>query len=162
MLEALFDRPDAAVPPLAEDIFARFLGSWRVANRLFTPSDGEWHANSARWDFARILEGRGVQDVLTGDAGVWGTTVRTWDDAAGWHVVWFCPRASEHCVLAVAETSAQTIDLVGVQADGRRIRWSFSALADDSFAWDGWCSDDGGATWWHEQHMDAERIPAAT
>ena len=140
------------------DIFGRFLGRWRIANRLFSPETGEWRESRAEWTFERILDGLGIQDWLRGDGGTWGTTVRTWDERVGWRVVWFCPRAAEHCVLSVQRSEAGVIRLDGVQADGRRIRWEFSELTDDAFTWNGWCSDDDAATWWHEQHMDAVRV----
>ena len=107
---------------------------------------------------SRGSSGRGIQDVLVDDRGsAIGSTVRTWDEKAGWRVVWFCPRAAEHVVLAAWETDAG-IQLDGVQADERRVRWVFSAVTQDSFSWDGWCSNDEGTTWWHEQHMDAHRL----
>lgn len=74
----------------------------------------------------------------------------------GWRVVWFCPRAGEHVVLnAVAQAGEIMLD--GRQADARRVRWIFSDIRPDSFTWDGWCSNDDGETWWHEQHLDATR-----
>ena len=159
--ELLADRRDDDLPPEA-GLFDRFLGRWRIANRLFSAETGEWTSSTAEWAFARILAGHGIQDVLIGVDGPWGTTVRTWDEEVGWRIVWFCPRASEHCVLHVVETDGDGIRLEGAQADGRPIRWEFTSTAPDRFAWDGWCSDDRGATWWHEQHMDANRQSPAT
>lgn len=139
-------------------LFGRFVGRWRVQNSLYSERAAEWRHSEALWTFAWILGGRGVQDVLVDDSGAAiGTTVRTWDDSAGWRVVWFCPRAGEHVVLSARETEAG-IELDGVQADGRRVRWVFNAITRDSFAWDGWCSNDKGESWWHEQHMDAHRV----
>ena len=155
MLDRLFtDHPHSRAPG---DLFGRFVGRWEIANRLYTPESGQWHESSAEWEFARILDGRGIQDILIGNGDVWGTTVRTWDERAGWRIVWFCPRAAEHCVLRVTDTTTSTIRLEGRQADGRAIRWEFSEVGDRSFTWDGWCSEDDGSTWWHEQHMDASR-----
>ncbi len=146
--------PDAAAEL---ELFCRFIGRWRVRNRLFTPSSGAWSESELLWLFDWIIAGRGVQDVLVDAAGqAVGTTVRTWDERGGWRVVWFCPRAAEHVVLT-ARAAGDEIRLDGVQADGRRVRWVFSAMTANAFTWDGWCSDDGGSTWWHEQHMDAER-----
>ena len=147
-------------PPI--ELFRRFVGEWDVACELFSEATGAWSSSRLRWTFASILDGLGVQDVLFDDAGsTIGTTVRTWDAVALWRVVWFSPRVPEHCVLGVVEESDDCVTLAGTQADGRRIRWAFSAITADSFEWNGWCSNDDGATWWHEQHMSARRrLPA--
>lgn len=139
-------------------VFGQFVGSWQVRNELFSEATGRWTVSELRWTFSWIIGGWGVQDVLLDSSGTaLGTTVRTWDRGAGWRVVWFSPRAGEHVVLT-ATSLVPDIRLDGVQADGRSVRWTFSAMAHSSFAWDGWCSNDGGATWWHEQHMTARRL----
>jgi len=140
------------------DLFAPLLGSWHVRNALFSEVTGQWSRTELQWTFAWIIGGHGMQDVLVDSRGVAaGTTVRTWDARAGWRVVWFCPRAAEHVVLS-AVRDGDDIRLDGVQADGRRVRWVFSDMTADAFTWNGWCSNDDGASWWHEQHMDAERL----
>ncbi|MBP1077042.1 hypothetical protein JOD63_001010 [Microbacterium terrae] len=137
--------------------FGRFVGEWTVRNALYSEDAGAWSESDLVWTFDWILGGSGVQDVLVDATGsAVGTTVRTWDSRVGWRVVWFCPRAAEHVVLT-AEEVEDRVELMGVQADGRRVRWVFSGIAPDTFAWDGWCSNDDGGTWWHEQHMDAQR-----
>jgi hypothetical protein len=139
-------------------LFGRFIGRWQIRNDLFSESTGAWSRTNLEWSFAWVIDGRGIQDVLVDETGsAIGTTVRTWDSIGGWRVVWFCPRAAEHVVLSAAPDGAD-IRLDGVQADGRPVRWVFSALKQNSFAWDGWCSNDGGRTWWHEQHMEARRL----
>lgn len=140
------------------ELFGQFVGEWRVQNALFSESKGTWLESSLVWIFDWIISGRGIQDVLVDSTGLaLGTTVRTWDDLAGWRVVWFCPRAGEHVVLSAVDHGSE-IRLDGQQADARHVRWIFSDIRSDSFAWDGWCSNDGGETWWHEQHMEAHRI----
>jgi hypothetical protein len=138
--------------------FGRFVGDWRVQNALFNESTRQWSESALLWTFDWIIAGRGIQDVLVDEAGTaLGTTVRTWDERAGWRVVWFCPRAAEHVVLT-AHDLGDRIELAGVQADGRPVKWIFSAILADRFTWDGWCSNDDGETWWHEQHMEAQRL----
>jgi hypothetical protein len=139
-------------------MFGRFVGEWRVRNSLYSEAVGTWSEGELLWTFDWIIAGRGIQDVLVDETGTaLGTTVRTWDERAGWRVVWFCPRAAEHVVLT-AESQGDQIELTGVQADGRRVRWMFSNITTDAFTWDGWCSNDDGETWWHEQHMEAQRL----
>lgn len=141
-------------------LFDRFLGEWRIENAQFDEHSSLWTRSRRTWRFVSILDGLGVQDWLSDDDGrMLGTTVRTWDEQVGWRAVWFCPRGSEHVSLRAADLGT-SIRLDGRQADGRRVRWILSALAAESFAWDGWCSNDDGASWWHEQHMDAVRAPA--
>jgi hypothetical protein len=153
---------DGPVPGSAAKLalFGTLVGTWRIANALYSEVTGEWNRAELTWTFAWIIGGRGIQDVLVDASGAaLGTTVRTWDERSGWHVVWFCPRAAEHVVLT-AEAEGTGIRLDGRQADGRPVRWRFSDMSRGSFTWDGWCSNDDGATWWHEQHMDAERVLA--
>ncbi|MET0811601.1 MAG: hypothetical protein ABWY03_01015 [Microbacterium sp.] len=149
-----------APAPASEELelFAPFIGSWRVRNSLYSEATREWTKTELDWSFSWIIGGRGVQDVLADDDGeAIGTTVRTWDARVGWRVVWFCPRAAEHVVLS-AEADGDDIRLQGVQADGRMVTWMFHDITTESFEWDGWCSNDGGDTWWHEQHMDAHLL----
>lgn len=151
---------DGPAPEIASELalFGRFVGEWAVRNALYSESAETWFESNLVWTFGWIIGGRGIQDVLVDAAGsALGTTVRTWDSRIGWRVVWFCPRADEHVVLTARE-SENRVELAGVQADGRRVRWIFSDIAPDSFTWDGWCSNDDGSTWWHEQHMDARRV----
>ncbi len=156
MLVSTERSPD--LPP-EHDLFGRFVGTWSVENSLFSEATGEWSHSRLTWSFARILQGRGVQDVIETESGRQiGTTVRTWDAVAGWRVVWFSPVVPEHCVLAAEALGDDGVRLDGVQSDGRRIRWEFSAITPGSFAWNGWCSNDDGVTWWHEQHMQVTRL----
>ncbi|MEN8600294.1 hypothetical protein [Microbacterium rhizosphaerae] len=151
---------DGPAPEFASELalFGRFVGEWEVRNAVYSETAQTWSESDLVWTFGWIIDGRGIQDVLVNAAGsALGTTVRTWDSRVGWRVVWFCPRAAEHVVLT-AEQDGNRIELVGVQADGRRVRWVFSDIASETFKWDGWCSNDDGSTWWHEQHMDAQRV----
>ncbi|SIT70546.1 hypothetical protein SAMN05880545_0712 [Microbacterium sp. RU33B] len=151
---------DGPAPEIASElaVFGRFVGGWRVRNALYSEATQSWSESELVWTFDWILGGRGIQDVLIDAEGsALGTTVRTWDPRVGWRVVWFCPRAAEHVVLTASEVEDR-IELDGVQADGRRVRWIFSGIAPDAFTWDGWCSNDDGGTWWHEQHMDVRRL----
>ena len=143
--------------------FGRFIGSWTIDHDMLSESAGEWLHLRQRWTFAWILGGRGVQDVIEAiepDGSVGesvGTTVRAYDpDIQGWRVNWFSPKYSEYRSL-VAMKYRDGIRQDGSRADGRPIRWNFSEITEESFVFDGWCSDDDGATFWHEQHMVARR-----
>ena len=154
--------PDAA-HAAALATFGRFIGSWTMEHDMLSESAGEWIHLPQRWTFAWILGGLGVQDVIEelhpdGSVGVAvGTTVRAYDpDINGWRVNWFSPQFAEYRSL-IAMPYRDGIRQDGSRADGRPIRWNFSEITDDSFVFDGWCSDDEGATFWHEQHMTAKR-----
>lgn len=159
---ALLGDPDplSVAPELS--LFAPFLGDWAVRNRSRASDDDPWIESERGWAFRSILGGRAIQDVIwreseQGDRLAGGTSLRFLDPATGgWHVHWFAPAAPELCTLR-ARADGDGIELTGRQLDGRAIRWRFSGIRPDAFSWDGWCSDDDGASWWHEQHMDAER-----
>jgi hypothetical protein len=141
-------------------LFGRFVGEWQIDNRSLIESTGEWVESRFRWMFAWILDGRGVQDVIVGaNERAGGTTLRIFDPTLDtWRVYWFGVAGGDYCDLRGAADGPDAILLDGTQTDGRRIRWRFSGITADSFAWDGRVSNDGGVSWWHEQHMDARRV----
>jgi hypothetical protein len=141
-------------------LFGRFVGEWQVDNRSLIESTAEWVESRFRWVFAWILDGRGVQDVIVGAHGrASGTTLRIFDPALdAWRVYWFGVAGGDYCDLRAVADGPDGILLDGVQTDGRRIRWQFSGITADSFVWEGRVSNDGGASWWLEQHMDARRV----
>lgn len=157
---------DAATPlyPARMRRFGRLVGTWDVTSRLLDENTGEWAEAALTWTFAYILDGRGVQDVISrrvdGDPATTealGTTVRIYDPTLGvWRISWFGVTGGNYCSL-MATGHGGGIRQDGTQTDGRPIRWNFSDITRDSFSWDGWVSNDDGATWWHEQHMDAVR-----
>jgi hypothetical protein len=145
--------------------FGQLVGSWSIASRTLNEHTQEWAEAELTWTFAYVLDGRAVQDVLTGPSRgnpsvteARGSTIRAYDPVLGvWRVNWFSPASGDYCTL-VATGHRDGIRQDGTQTDGRPIRWNFSAITQDSFAWDGWVSNDEGATWWLEQHMDGRRI----
>jgi hypothetical protein len=160
--EALIASEATAEYPERMKRFGQLVGTWDVTSRFLDESSGEWVESRRTWIFSFILDGRGVQDVLIGterrEHVVAGTTVRVYDPNLGaWRVNWFGPLAGDYCVL-VASGYRNGIRQDGSQTDGRPIRWNFSNITPDSFEWDGWVSNDDGATYWHQQHMDARRI----
>jgi hypothetical protein len=157
-----------AEPTLADEIelFGRFVGSWQVENRYRPGPDAPWRTAARTWVFSWIVGGRAVQDVILGGPPgqeVAGTTVRAYDARiAAWRVHWLGTANGDFCSLIARAHGADGIRQDGVEhlPDGAvPIRWNFSAITPESFTWDGWSSA-GGGPWWHEQHMDARRIPA--
>ena len=158
---------DQATPDYPERMktFGQLVGEWAVANRFRAEAGDDWVESERRWLFSYVLDGRGVQDVIIGsdregasDDTVFGTTLRVYDRTIGaWRVNYFSPHSGEYCAL-VASGYRDGVRQDGTQTDGRPIRWNFSAITPDSFEWDGWVSDDEGATWWQQQHMVATRL----
>lgn len=156
-LELLTARRPELPYPREMDLYGRLLGSWKVANRYFDDSAGTWRENTLDWAFTRILDGHGVQDVLRGDDGGTGTTVRVYDPALGaWRVHWFGVTHGDFGTLT-ARAHGEEIRQDGTQHDGRPIRWNFSELTDTGFRWRGYISDDDGGSWRLEQEMRATR-----
>lgn len=153
--EVLFaDRAAPGVP----DLFGRLIGSWRVHNRSLDEQTGEWSTTDFTWSFARTLGGWGVQDAIVLDDGtVAGTTVRAWDAAAEvWRVAWFGVRGRNFSSFEARAEGDDGIVLDGVGEDGRALRWQFSGIGPDRFAWDGRIKT--AHSWLLEQHMDAVRV----
>lgn len=160
------DRPD---PSHASDLdlFGRLVGTWRVRNRFRGGPDDQWSETDREWTFSWIVDGRGIQDVIVGSDReaapvVSGTSVRAYDTRLGvWRVHWLGMLHDSYCSLIARPHGPDGIRQDGVEftPDGEiPIRWNFSGITSETFAWDGWSSADGGATWWLEQHMDAERV----
>lgn len=160
---------DGPEPKLAAelDLFGRFVGSWRVRNRYRPGPDAPWTSSDREWVFSWVAGGRGVQDVIVGnDRGdepvVAGTTVRAYDAQLGaWRVHWFGMLHGNYCSLIARPHGGDGIRQEGFEhtpSGDVPIRWDFSDITGDSFAWDGWSWSDGASEWWLEQHMDVERV----
>jgi hypothetical protein len=146
-------------------LFGQLVGSWRAECRFLDEGTAAWSEFTYDWTFAYTLGGRAVQDVLVAPSAAdptvpetKGTTVRVYDPVLGaWRVNWFGAVGNDFCTL-VATGHRDGIRQDGTQTDGRPIRWNFSEITSESFQWEGWVSDDEGATWWLEQHIDATRV----
>jgi hypothetical protein len=98
---------DAPSPEIAgNDLYAFLLGSWEV-DVLDVDDRGVEHRARGEWHFARVLEGRAVQDVWISPprkdrkAAVlrnrYGTTLRLFDAKAKvWRVTWLNPVSGAH------------------------------------------------------------------
>ena len=160
------DRPAPSIREV--DLFGGFAGLWRTHVTVH-PSDGSpsRHAEG-EWEFGYALEGRAVIDVwqVPGRDGLGaagrtakqecGLCVRVWDPrlqlwrftfhgtARGEVVHMFARRVGEEIVMESAE-------------GGELVRWIFSDVRDDVFAWRSERSRDG-VTWRREQEVLARRV----
>lgn len=148
--------------------FGRFVGTWDMTVQFFDPLGDLVFDGVGRWDFTWILDGLGVQDVLTyagaeeyplprGERGI-GTTIRTYlPTERRWRQVWAAPRAGNF--IAMEEQPSDTgLRLAGLDMDGSHLVWEFTDITDDTFAWTGRTSPDGLADWRIEQRMQARRL----
>lgn len=158
----------ADVVPAGSDIYAPLLGHWQVQVTDHLP-DGTERTIDGEVLFARVLEGRAVQDLWifpgrdargsdTPRAGNrFGTTLRVYHpERDAWIVDWFNPVTGVHTRL----TGTQSDDGIlqeGEDGEGRPIRWIFTDVTDTAFHWRGERSDDDGRTWVLETEFSARR-----
>jgi hypothetical protein len=155
------------------DVYAPLLGAWdaRVIDHLPDGSDRE---QSAEIHFARVLDGRAVQDLWIAPArherpgprerapgGRYGTTLRVYDpELEAWRITWWNPLSGIECRLVGRRIGSRIVQ-TGTDEDGRPIRWSFDEIGPDSFHWRGERSDDGGRSWICETEFLARRRSTA-
>jgi hypothetical protein len=159
---------DAPSPEIAgNDLYAFLLGSWEV-DVLDVDDRGVEHRARGEWHFARVLEGRAVQDVWISPpradrkAAVlrnrYGTTLRVFEPKAKvWRVTWLNPVSGAHDELVGRRAGGDVVH-EGVRPEGTPIRWTFTDIRADSCTWRGETSSDGGKTWRLEAEFRLRRI----
>lgn len=153
------------------DIFAPLLGSWDLDVVFFNPDGSVRRQAPGEWHFARVLEGRAIQDVwivppramrtaMDPAPGEYGTTLRFHDPRINaWRCVWHgivngivwpftCRRIADELVL-------ERLD-----EDGTLMHWVFFDIRPQGFQWRSEVSTDGGRHWRVDQRMHARRKPA--
>jgi hypothetical protein len=125
MLNVLVSDSRSAEISEPDDLYGWLIGVWDAEVRDFLP-DGSSCEGRGEWHFARVLEGRAIQDV------------------------WIAPPLGERRSLRDF-----TATRFGHGADGRPIRWSFSAITPSSFLWTGEAQTGDG--WLLEAEFRARR-----
>jgi hypothetical protein len=160
--------PHPDIPPDAR-IFEPFIGSWNLVVRWHGADGGVTREERAEWHFARILEGRGIQDVWItppvveragrSDLYEYGTSVRFYDARTGvWQSTWIGPMQSVVRTFAARKVG----DRVVLETAGDvepRLRWSFSDVAPRSFRWTNEVHEAG--VWRMQQTFEATRATPA-
>jgi len=153
-----------------EDIYGWLIGGWEATVYDYA-ADGTAHESRGEWHFGRVLEGRAVQDVwiapprsqrndpsLSKQYNRYGTSLRVYDREIGaWRVTWFNPVSGARNDLIGRRQGADIIQ-EGINADGRKIRWSFKDITPKSFRWLGESLEPDGKTWRLEAEFRARRI----
>lgn len=143
-------------------LFGQFVGSWSIEWSApgAEPATGELH-------FGWVLGGRAVQDIWIvpgrgrrGEGrpprGFHGSTIRFYDAALGaWRSTWIEP-VNGRVRRFIGRPHDGGILLVSDE-DDPQLRWRFRDITPDSFRWTSESSDDGGATWRHDEEMLATR-----
>ena len=168
MLEALYaENPD---PARAEKLrlYDRFVGSWDLDIDYHAP-DGVTRSAPAEWHFARVLDGKAVQDVWIfpsrrvrreKPAEPWwfyGSTMRIYDPTIdAWHITYFEP-TRPFTIRQIGRAAGPDIVQMSDEIDGLIRRWRFVEITDHSFRWLGDATRDKGDTWTLEMEMRARR-----
>jgi hypothetical protein len=151
--------------------FGRFVGSWDMTVKFYGVDGGLVFDGIGRWDFAWILDGLGVQDVLRyslpqhspepiGARGI-GSTIRAYlPGERRWRQVWVAPRAGNFIEMSTVPDDDRLM-LVGRDMDGSHLEWEFTNITEDSFDWTGRTSPDGHDGWRVEQRMRGRRCAPA-
>jgi hypothetical protein len=152
--DALVSSERSAEISAEDDLYGGLIGEWDV--RVRDIEAGSAFDSNGTWHFARILDGRGIQDVFicpprpkhgiqSGSRGRYGTSVRTFDPAMNrWRVVWFNPLAGAFDVLYARKYGGAIIQ-EGMSRTGKQIRWVFQEIAPTKFHWTGETQQPDGA-----------------
>lgn len=155
------------IPP-EDDVYGFLVGSWAL-DVVAYPDEGNATHSTGEAHFARVLDGRAIQDVFinpqrtdrTPDSpkfGNWyGTTFRYFDPAIhAWRVFWFNPDDGVRAEL-IARRRGSDIVQEGHFPDGTPIRWTFSEITPDSCHWRGERLEPDGKTWRLQVEFQARR-----
>lgn len=131
-------------PELAEHlaVFEPLIGSWSLVVRNFA-EDGTVRTTDGEWHFGWALDGRALADVWISPArasrsggadGEWGMSLRFYDPRLGaFRSTWLGPGRG-WVIPFVGRPTEDGFALEG-EANGVRLRWVFSELTAESFAW---------------------------
>jgi hypothetical protein len=155
--------------PESADVYGWLVGSWQL-DVVYYLADVRSRAIQGEMHCARVLEGRGIQDIwimpqvadrtakIDTIPNTYGTTLRVWEASIqAWRVTWVNPITGRRDEL-IGRRSHRDIVQLGTHADGTLIRWSFREITPDSFRWIGEALEPDGETWKLEAEFHAKRI----
>jgi hypothetical protein len=154
--------------PEGMDAYGWLVGSWEL-DVVGYDDEGRIIHTVGEAHFARVLEGRAVQDVFINPrrsdrgpespkfANWFGTTIRIYDPSIqAWRVNWFNPHDGVRAELIGRRRGSEIVQ-EGKFPDGTPIRWTFSEIAEDSFRWRGERLEPDGKAWRLQVEFRAKR-----
>jgi hypothetical protein len=169
-LELLCAPGPSPVPGKNADLYDALVGDWDAEVIDHLP-DGTDRRQSAEMHFARVLEGRAIQDLwiapavrersasarATTEGNRYGTTLRVYDPRLdAWRITWWNPVTGAETRLVGRRVGSRIVQ-TGSDANGGLVRWVFERVDREAFHWKGERSDDGGGTWVCETEFLARR-----
>jgi hypothetical protein len=144
-------------------LFGRLVGSWDIEGRFFDKEGNITKQGTGEWHFGWVLEGRVIQDVIISPprAGrelgarstAYDTAIRVYDpETDTWRVSVIAPIYGTTLQLTAREHDDE-VWLEGPGPEGKPIRWTFSEFSDDRVRWQGFVSNDDGATWVRDEEI---------
>src|SRR5262249_20692562 len=134
--------------PESADVYGWLIGSWEL-DVLHYVVDVHARGLKAEAHFARVLEGRAVQDVwimpsrpqrgahLDKSLNMHGTTLRVWDSLLqAWRITWINAVTGSRDEL-IGRWHGDDVVQVGTHSNGTPIRWTFTEITPRSFHWKG-------------------------
>ena len=128
----------------SNDFYGPLIGSW-TTEVLDAEDDGSKRVTRGEWHFVRVLEGRGVQDVLIVPAreqrhsrtpnrfNRYGSSLRIFDTRDGiWRVQWCNPGDGEIFLLESERDGGDIVE-IGDDRNGSTRRWTIFDIKPDSF-----------------------------
>lgn len=138
----------------AEDIYAPLLGIWDVTVRDYL-EDGREIEGHGEWLFARVLDGRAIQDVWIVPSRCdaprerhpcerYGSSIRTFDpNLRRWRVTWLNPVSGAFDMLWARAEDGRIVQ-EGSSSTGQEIDWTFARITPTEMHWIGKGRDENG------------------
>jgi hypothetical protein len=155
--------------PEVMDLYGFLIGSWEL-DVVGYDDEGKTIRTVGEAHFARVLEGRAVQDVFINPrrpdrgpdspkfANWFGTTIRIYDASLqAWRVNWFNPQDGIRAEL-IGRRRGKDIVQEGTFPDGTPIRWTFSEIVQNSCRWRGERIEADGKSWRLQVEFHATRM----
>jgi hypothetical protein len=138
-------------------LFGRLVGSWDIETAFFGEDGNVSRRGTGEWHFGWVLEGRAIQDVIIAPprqgrkpnepSAAYHTEILVYDPKTDtWHVTVLAPIYGTLLNL-IARARSDEIWIEGPGPEGNPVRWIFSEFSDDRVRWQGYVSNNDGATW---------------
>jgi uncharacterized protein len=140
------------------DVYGWLIGNWKI-HAIDYSKNGTKTETPAEWHFARVLEGRAIQDVFivpvrstrssstSKERNRYGTTLRYYDsNIHAWILTWTNPVQNVQKHLIARKVGSEIIQ-EGKSENGELMRWTFRDITPNSFRWTGEESPDQGISW---------------